>query len=105
MQLLIKSLVDGQEVRGYLLPRIGCDNMGAVKHGNTPFRPLTEKQSQADLLGYFKHLIAQSIISGCLHHVRAYSDKHTRRVDMTPDQLMNVCADELATSALISSIE
>ena len=64
MQLLIKLLVDGQEVSGHLPPRVGCDNMGVVKHGNTPLRPLTKNQSQADLLRYFKHLIAQSRI-GC----------------------------------------
>ena len=89
-QLLIKSLVDGRVVQGHQPPRIGCDNMGVVKHGNSPLCPLSEKQSQVDLLRYFKHLIAHSRVGGSLHHVCAHSDKNTRRVDMFPDQLMNV---------------
>jgi hypothetical protein len=79
-QLLIKCSVNSQVVQGHLSPRIGCDNMGIVKHGNSPLRPLSEKQSQADLLRYFKHLIAHSRFGGSLHHVQAHSDKHTRRV-------------------------
>ena len=38
-QLLIKCSVDSQVVQGHLPPRIGCDNMGIVKHGNSPLRP------------------------------------------------------------------
>ena len=38
-------------------------------------------------------------------HVCAHSDKHTRRVDTTLDQLMDVRVDELVTSALIAAIE
>jgi hypothetical protein len=57
-QLFLKILLDGRPMEGIIPPRIGCDNMGVVKHTETALLPLLEKQVQADVLRPFKSLIA-----------------------------------------------
>ena len=104
-QLLLKFAVEGYEVAGHKPLRIGCDNMGVVKHGNDPKRPLTEKQCQADLLRFLKHLIGLSRVGGKLRHVHAHCDKYTNQEDMTLDQRINVRADEIVGKALTMAIK
>ena len=38
-QLIIKAAITGRGVTGHQALRIGCDNMGVVRHGNSPLRP------------------------------------------------------------------
>ena len=104
-QLLIKFAVESHDVVGHKPLRIGCDNMGVVKHGNNQKRPLTEKQCQADLLRFLKHLIGLSRVGGKLRHVHAHCGKYTHQEDMTLDQCINVCAGEIVGKALIAAIE
>ena len=41
-----------------------CDNMGVVKHGRLPLKPLSEKQVQSDILGHIKYLELALLTSG-----------------------------------------
>ena len=50
----------GRNVVGHHTPKVGCDNMGVVHHGNHPRHPMLEKQPQLDVLGYVKGLMATS---------------------------------------------
>lgn len=59
-QLLIKFAIEGRDITGHKPIVLVCDNMGVVKHGNEPKNPLSEKQCQADLLGFLKNLISTS---------------------------------------------
>ena len=59
-QLIIKAAITGHNMVGYREPRVGCNNMGVVRHGNYPRCSLLEKQSQPDVLQYFKNLVATS---------------------------------------------
>jgi hypothetical protein len=104
-QLFLKILLDGRPMEGITPPRIGCDNMGVVKHAETARRPLLEKQVQADVLRPFKRLIAVRKPGGKLYHIYSHSDKHTREEDMSLDQRLNIRADKLAGNALAHSVE
>jgi hypothetical protein len=59
-QLIIKVAITGNNILGHGPLTVGCNNMGVVQHGNSPRRPLLEKQPQSDLLRYFKGLMALS---------------------------------------------
>jgi hypothetical protein len=82
-QLIIKAAVTGRSVAGHRLPRVGCDNMGVVRHSNSPLRPMLEKQPQADVLRYFKGLMALSRIGGMMEHVYGHSDEYLSETEMT----------------------
>ena len=103
-QLFLKIVLDGRPTVGISPPRIGCDNMGVVKHAETARRPLVEKQVQADVLRPFKSLIAASNPGGRLYHIYSHSDKHTKEEDRTLEQRLNICADSLAGNALTNSV-
>ena len=103
-QLFLNILVDGRSVEGYTPPRIGCDNMGVVKHAQTARRPLLEKQVQADILRPFKRLISDGKPGGRLYHIYSHSDKHTKEEDWTLEQRLNIRADRLAGNALTNSV-
>lgn len=60
LQLLVKVALDGKYVNEDMRPRFGCDNNTIVFHGNHPYRPMPEKQLQANLLCYFKYLVRES---------------------------------------------
>ena len=60
--LVMKAVLDyesAQSPEPLLLPKgpAFCDNMGVIKHGSVPNKPLSEKQVQADLLGHMKYLL------------------------------------------------
>ena len=74
VQLIIKATITGRGVAGHRVPKIGCDNMGVVRHSNSPLRPMLEKQPQADVLQYYKDLMALSQIGGMMEHVYGHSD-------------------------------
>jgi hypothetical protein len=104
-QLFLKILLDGRPMEGITPPRIGCDNMGVVKHAETARRPLLEKQVQADVLRPFKRLIAVSKPGGRLYHIYSHSDKYTREEDRSLEQRLNIRADRLAGDALTNSVK
>jgi hypothetical protein len=48
-QLFLHAVVQGR-MGPYPVAAIDCDNLGMVRHGNKPRRPLSTTQSQADVL-------------------------------------------------------
>ncbi len=52
-QLIIKAAITGRGVAGHQALRIGCNNMGVVRHGNSPLWSMLERQPQADILRYY----------------------------------------------------
>jgi hypothetical protein len=55
-QLILRVAVQGR-MDPYPLTIEDCNNDGVVKHGNTPFRPLSSTQSNADVLRIIKRMI------------------------------------------------
>jgi hypothetical protein len=104
-QLIIKAAITGHNVLGHGPLTIGCNNMGAVQHGNSTRRPMLEKQPQSDVLRYFKGLMALFRIGGRMQHVYGHADKYLLEAEMSPAQQVNCRADKLATAALIAAVE
>ena len=81
-----------------------CDNMGVVKHGRLPMKPLSEKQVQSDILGHIKYLLRIFPARTHFTHVRA----HMRRVlafeDMTLQQILNEEMDIKAGETLVDAV-
>ena len=67
-----------------------CDNMGVIKHGRVPNKPLSEKQVQADLLGHMKFLLRSLPTRTSFTHVRGHMDEVLELSDMTYEQLLQV---------------
>jgi hypothetical protein len=74
-QLIIKAAITGRNILGHGPLTVRCDNMGVVQHGNSPPRPMLEKQPQSDVLRYFKGLMALSRTGGQMQHVYGHADK------------------------------
>ncbi len=103
--MIVKASVTGRGVLGAATPSFGCDNMGVILHGNNVRRLLLEKQAHADVLWYFKQLILESRIGCTMVHVHGHMDKHLRHDQLMLLQLVNICADKLASKALIAALE
>ncbi len=43
-QLIIKAAITGRNKLGHGALTVGCNNMGLVRHGNSPWHPMLEKQ-------------------------------------------------------------
>ncbi len=72
-QLIIKAAIAGRNVISHCKPKVGCDNMGVVRHGNSPRHPMLVKQPQSDVVRV-KGLMASSQIGGWLQHVYGHAD-------------------------------
>jgi hypothetical protein len=104
-QLIIKAAITGRNVLGHVTLTVGCNNMGVVRHGNSPQRPMLEKQPQSDVLWYFKGLMASSRIRGWMQHVYGHADEYLLEAEISPAQRVNCWADKLATGTLIAAVE
>jgi hypothetical protein len=97
-QLIIKVAITGRSVLDHDPLTVGFNNMGVVQHGNSPRRPMLEKQPQLDVLRYFKGLMALSRIGGWMQNVYGHADKYLLEAEMSPAQQVNCQADKLATA-------
>ncbi len=104
-QLIIKVAITGRNVLGHGSLTMGCNNMGVVRHGNSPRRPMLEKQSQSDVLRCFKGLMASSRIGGQIQHMYRHAKKYLLDAEMSPAQRVNCRVDKLATAALMAMVE
>jgi hypothetical protein len=104
-ELIIKVAITGGNVLGHGPLTMGCNNMGVVQHGNSPWRPMLEKQPQSVVLRYFKGLMALSRIGGRMHHVYGHADEYLLEAEMSPAQRVNCWADKLATLSLMAMVE
>jgi hypothetical protein len=100
-----KAAITGRNVLGHDPLTVGCNNMGVVQHGNSPQRPMLEKQPQSDVLRYFKGLMALSRIEGQMQHAYGHADKYLSEAEMSPAKQVNCQADKLATAALMATLE
>jgi hypothetical protein len=66
---------------------------------------MLERQPQADVLRYYKGLMASSQIRGKMEHVYGHSDEYLLETEMSHDQQINCRADKLATSALVAAVD
>jgi hypothetical protein len=76
-----------------------------VFHDNHPYRPMPEKQAQADLLRYYKLLVREAPYKAHFYHVYGHLDKYLDRSLLTPDELLNLDCDEAADEALVTGVE
>jgi hypothetical protein len=81
-----------------------CDNMGVVLHANARFKPLPEKQAQADLLYLLRHNLDRLEMAVKYVHMYGHLDDELRFDQLTLPQQLNVMADELAKECLLDGI-
>ena len=81
-----------------------CDNMGIVKHGNSPGTPCPEKQVHADLIILIKKLIQGLPCRLEYKHVFGHLDEILRWDQLSLVQKLNVLCDSLAKRALMAAI-
>ena len=104
-QLVIKAVLTDRRVHPSMRLRIGCDNLGVVKHGNKPLRPLYERQAQADVLRLFKQLISQSRCPIEMYHIYGHLDELLGNMDLLEvDEKMNCKADGMAEEILLEGV-
>ncbi len=104
-QLIIKAAITGRNMLGHGPHTVECNNMGVVRHGNSPQCPMLETQPQSDILQSFKGLIALSRVGGRIQHVYGHADKYLLEAAMSSAQQVNCQADTLATAALMAMVE
>ena len=80
-----------------------CDNMGVVKHGNTPFLPLKDKQSHSDVVRLFKQLERELPFPRKYEWVEGHADSCIGR-KLTLRERLNVRCDALAKEALMEAL-
>lgn len=105
LQILVRTAIDGKYVNMDMCPRFGCDNKTVVHHGNHPHRPMPEKQSQADVLRYFKKIVRDSPCKIKLYHVYGHLDELLPLSELTVEERINVECDHLADAALLQGLE
>lgn len=71
-----------------------------VKHGNTPYRPLSSTQSQADVLRYLRDLIWACPVKQKYYHILGHLDQILSPSELTLEELANVSADHMADDSL-----
>ena len=82
-----------------------CDNMGVVKHGRVPNKPLSEKQVQADILGHMKYILRGLPSRISFKHVRGHMNEVLELSELTYQQLLQVQMDRKATTKLKTVVE
>ena len=84
---------------------VDCDNKGVVLHGNSAWRPLKEKQAQADVLRCFKQLINEQHAEIKMEWVPSHQDDEKSWTKCTLKEKINIKVDRLAKTALLSAIQ
>jgi hypothetical protein len=80
-----------------------CDNMGVVKHGNTPHLPLKDKQSHSDVVRLFKQLERELPFPRVYEWVEGHADDDKGR-KLTLKERLNTRCDALAKEALMDAL-
>lgn len=79
---------------------LACNNMGVVIHGNKHHRLLKEAQAQADVLRYFRGILAGLNFDITYEHVYGHQDDTIPWESLTLLQQLNTVADQLSKEAL-----
>jgi hypothetical protein len=65
---------------------------------------MPEKQAQADLLRYYKHLVRDAHYKCHMYHVFGHLDKLLPLAELKPEELANIKCDKGADIALIEGV-
>jgi hypothetical protein len=104
IQLLLQVATKGKYIPRDLWPQCGCDNKTVVWHGNHPRRRMPEKQAQADLLRYYKHLVRDARYKCHMYHVFGHLDRLLATEELKPEEVANIVCDEGADVALADGV-
>ncbi len=80
-----------------------CDIYGVVKHGNTPTRPLSSNQSNADILRIMKGMILEHPFCLKFLYVASHSDDTKKWKECSPKERINIKVDHLVKKALLAT--
>ena len=105
LQHVCQVAVEGQYISMDMRPMFGCDNDGVNSHARKPWRPMAERQPQADLLRAFKSIIRRSKFKARFFHVIAHLDDYLPWDMLRPAEQVNVLADKRAEEALALALE
>jgi hypothetical protein len=83
--------------------KIYCDNLGVVHHAQHPFRTLSDRQAQADVLSVFVNNLRSITLNWKYFHVYGHLDDNSSFAALTLPQQLNVIADGLAKEAIIAA--
>ena len=78
------------------------DNLGIVRHASKPNKPLSEKQSQGDIIVLVKQYIRELDFKVPYHHVHAHLDEVLHWDQLTIIQKLNVERNTLAKKGLLN---
>ena len=84
--------------------RVGCDNMGIVKHARDYKLALPDKQKQADVIRSMRAVIARLPMALNYEHVYAHQDESRGAEDLDDMEQLNVIADRIADNQLVHSV-
>jgi hypothetical protein len=101
-QLILHVAAQGR-MGSYPLTIEDCYNDGVVEHGNTPFRPLSSTQSNADVLWIMKRMILDHPFRLKLLYVASHSDDTKKWEECSLKEWINIRVDHLAKKALLAA--
>jgi hypothetical protein len=101
-QLILCATVQGR-MGPYPLTFEDCKNDGVVKHGNTPFRPLSSTQSNADVLRIMKCMILDHPFCLKFLYVASHSNDTKKWEECSLKERINIKVDHLAKKALLAA--
>ena len=102
-QLVLRAASRALSTR-YPSTAVDCDNQGVVIHGNSPRRPLKEKQPQVDVLRVFKRLVMEQPFRVDYCWVPSHQDEKKPWAQCTLKERINVKVDRLCKAALIDGV-
>jgi hypothetical protein len=98
-QLILHTTVQGW-MGPYPVAAIDCDNLGVVRHGNKPQRPLSTTQPQADVLKILKQYIAHQPFASKFLYVASHANDVKLWKECSLKERINIKVDSLAKKAL-----
>jgi hypothetical protein len=101
----ILRTLDSLITEGTTGAQIYCDNLGVVHHAHHPYRTLSERQAQADVLSVFVNNLRNTTIKWDYQHVYGHLDDHIPFEALSLPQQLNVIADGLAKDAITNAIK
>jgi hypothetical protein len=100
---IITQIILGAAVAGKVgpYPTEDCNNNGVVLHGNSPYRPLSGTQTQANVLCVMKRLITRQPFIIKFLYVASHSNERIDWASCTIKERLNIKVDHLAKQALL----
>jgi hypothetical protein len=98
-QLILHAAVQGR-MGPYPVTAIDCDNLGMVRHGNKPQRPLSITQPQAEVPKILKQYIAHQPFASKFLYVASHADDIKLQKECSLKERINIKVDSLTKKAL-----